>query len=569
MAVGFTSEKRTHAVFATGLLLLLLSASAGTCAQDLRAQDSAGHPAAAPQRAGDTVSGVIVGATDGRTLAHAVVTLYDLKADNVFDTVTADEQGRFRFASVPAGRYRLIGRAKGYLQSSYLDHDGFGTAIVTGAGLNTQGLQLKLNREASISGHIVDETGEPIERATVALYREFPQAAEGERVRRFRNAATNNRGEYEFISLAPGTYFLSVTATPWYAVHPAPETPGVFMAYRQNIDPALDVAYPLTFYPHALSSGDASPIVLDAGEEANGDMQLAAEHALSITVRGPSGPQQQGGGFRLPQLTRMVFGQPEPVPAQTQFMNGVATISGLAAGEYVVQQTGNVGFLTSSAPVDLSTNSVTLDSLPETASGKISITVRDSGGTLASAGGQVRLWSVNAGRTMTKAIDTNGTAEFPNVPPGTYRLTFFEGGRAKPIAAILENGQALGTRRVNLTSGQELALTVSISAAPVSVSGVVERNGKAVPGAMVVLVPAGADTSAELFRRDQSDLDGGFTFREVIPGKYLVVSIEDGWPLRWNDTTVLMPYLLHGAPLEVPSAMTSIRLDHAVAAQPR
>jgi hypothetical protein len=125
------------------------------------------------------------------------------------------------------------------------------------------------------------------------------------------------------------------------------------------------------------------------------------------------------------------------------------------------------------------------------------------------------------------------------------------------------------TRRVNLNSGQELALTISISAAPVNVSGVVQRNGKPVPGAMVVLVPAGADTSAELFRRDQSDLDGGFTFREVIPGKYLVIAIEDGWPLRWTDTTVLMPYLLHSAPLEVPTNTTSIRLDQPVAPQPR
>jgi len=545
--------------FAASFLLL----SARTLAQDFRPQNSLGPRSVA--RAADTVSGTIA-STDGRLLAHAVVTLYDLQADKIFDNVTADGQGRFRFESVPAGRYRLTGRAKGYLQASYLDHDGFGTAIVTGAGLNTQGLQLKLSREASISGRIVDETGEPIEHATVTLYREFPQAAEAQRIRRFRNASTNSSGEYEFIDLAPGTYFLSATATPWYAVHPAPEPPGIPMPYRENIDPALDVAYPLTFFPHALSSAEASPLVLHPGEEANGDMQLAAEHALSINLRVP---QQPGRGFQIPQLTRMIFGEPEPVPAQTQFMNGVATITGLAHGQYVVERTGSGGLPISSSAIDLSADSVTLDSPPETPTGKISITLRDTSGTLASPGGQLMLWSAEMNRALAGKIDKDGTVEFLNVPAGPYRFTLYEGGRAKAITAILENGQPLPTHRVNLNSGQELALTILTSAASVTVTGAVQRNGKPIPAAMVLLVPAGADTSAELFRRDQSDLDGGFTFRDVIPGKYLAVAIEDGWSLRWTETTVLMPYLLHSVPVEVPSSTSSIHLDQPVTPQPR
>ncbi len=557
---------RTRPSFAAILLLLL---SASSVAQDFRPQDPPAQRPVAPKPAADTVSGTVASATDGRPLAHAVVTLYDIETDTVFTAITADDQGSFRFASVPAGRYRLMGRAKGYLPASYLDHDGFGTAIVTGAGLNTQGLQLKLNREAFISGHIVDEAGEPVEHAGVTLYREYPEAAEAQRVRRIRNAATNSSGEYEFIDLPPGTYFLSVTATPWYAVHPVPEPPGNAMAYRDNVDPALDVAYPLTFYPHALSSGEASPLVLSAGEEANGDIQLMPEHALSISLKGLSNPQQQGRGLQFPQLTRMVFGTPEQLPVQTQFMNGVETITGLAPGQYVLQQTGNGGLPINSSAVDLSTDSVTLDSPPETPLGKISVTVRNIGGTLGSSRSQLILWSVEADRALAGKIDNDGKVEFLNVPAGAYRFTFSEVGRNRAIAAILKDGQALPTRHVKLNSGEELALTISISAAPVSVSGVVQRNGKPVPGAMVVLVPADADTSAELFRRDQSDLDGGFTFRDVIPGKYLVVAIEDGWLLRWTETTVLAPYLLHSAPVEVPSNTTSIHLDQPLAPQPR
>ena len=34
---------------------------------------------------------------------------------------------------------------------------------------------------------------------------------------------------------------------------------------------------------------------------------------------------------------------------------------------------------------------------------------------------------------------------------------------------------------------------------------------------------------AGLIRRDQSDSDGSFALRDVVPGQYTVVAIQDGW----------------------------------------
>jgi hypothetical protein len=39
----------------------------------------------------------------------------------------------------------------------------------------------------------------------------------------------------------------------------------------------------------------------------------------------------------------------------------------------------------------------------------------------------------------------------------------------------------------------------------------------------------------DLFRRDQSDLDGTFSLHGVIPGTYTVVAIDNGWDLDWCD----------------------------------
>jgi len=57
------------------------------------------------------------------------------------------------------------------------------------------------------------------------------------------------------------------------------------------------------------------------------------------------------------------------------------------------------------------------------------------------------------------------------------------------------------------------------------VEGVAQRSGKPAPAAMVVLVPDDPEANLELFRRDQSDLDGSFALAQVVPGTYTILAI--------------------------------------------
>jgi hypothetical protein len=54
-----------------------------------------------------------------------------------------------------------------------------------------------------------------------------------------------------------------------------------------------------------------------------------------------------------------------------------------------------------------------------------------------------------------------------------------------------------------------------------------------------------------LSRRDQSDSDGSFSLRDVVPGQYTVVAIEDGWELDWAEPQVIARYLPSGIPVTV------------------
>ena len=90
------------------------------------------------------------------------------------------------------------------------------------------------------------------------------------------------------------------------------------------------------------------------------------------------------------------------------------------------------------------------------------------------------------------------------------------------------------------------------------------------PGAMVLLVPKDPELNDELFRRDQSDLDGSFSIRSVIPGSYTIVAIENGWDLDWAKPVVIERYCLHGQTVVVGNQMTgSMQLPHPVDVLPR
>ena len=84
---------------------------------------------------------------------------------------------------------------------------------------------LKLAPDGVIYGNVLDEVGDPVRSATVTLY--FDDHSEGvDRIREAQTVFTNDLGAYEMLSLRPGTYYLSATAKPWYAVSPPSDAGG-------------------------------------------------------------------------------------------------------------------------------------------------------------------------------------------------------------------------------------------------------------------------------------------------------------------------------------------------------
>ncbi len=513
-----------------------------------------GAGAATSSVAPDQIAGKVVDAKSDRPLPHAVITLDAIEGERRVATVVSDEEGNFRFTDpLPAGKYRLSGEKEGYMTAAYLQHDQFSTAIVTGAHLATNNLRLVLMPAASFAGRIADERGEPVPQAMVTLFRENLDAGTP-KITQVNSRQVDDDGHYEIYPVQPGRYFLLARGTPWYAVHPQPEQEGIQAVYRASVDPSLDVAYPTTFYPAATSEDGAAALDVKGGEELTANFQLVPQHAVTLTLRGGATPQAPV------QLMQKVFATTMPVDAQVTVYNGVGVVTGVPPGRYTLQQYAGGNHLPFTAEtVDLTGGSVTRQASAAPASGSLTLHLRTLNGDPLPARTMVTLSSADAGPVTSVPVNEKGEAEFKEVTPGDYSVRVAGNRRPMlPVGAVTLNGKPAADRRLHIRDPADSTATITLSGPPVRVEGVATRNGKPAPGVLVILVPAGGDMSPEMFRRDQSDLDGSFVLPGVAPGQYLLVALEDAWELPWSDLHALEPYLLHAQPVLVQSNASGV-----------
>ena len=244
---------------------------------------------------GYTIAGTIVSKTDGHPLAQARVTVRDVKDPKKVQSLVTADDGKFRFTGLPAAKYSLNGAKRGLIPAAYDQHDFFSTAIVTGAALETESLVLRLAPVAVITGKVLDEAGDPIRRAMVSVYID-DHSTGVDQIHPSRMTQTDDQGTYAISPLMPGTYFLSASAQPWYAVHPNSESegaPGVAKpetstSTQPTADRSLDVAYPTSYYPDVTDADSATPIPIRGGERIDVDIHLNPVPALRLIFRVPA-----------------------------------------------------------------------------------------------------------------------------------------------------------------------------------------------------------------------------------------------------------------------------------------
>jgi len=515
------------------------------------------------------IAGTIVSSLSGTPLGKARVSLFDTRnpADVVW--MITSENGHFEFGSLKPGKFSLQGAKRGFIRAAYEQHEQFSTAIVTGAGFDTGNLVLRLTPLALLGGKVIDEWGDPVRNARVMLYVENHQAGMN-RITPAGGGSTDDQGSYEFATLTPGNYYLSVAAKPWYAVHPVSSPPEGAGNSPRGVARSLDVAYPTTYYNGATDADAATPIPIKGGDHLQADIHLNPVPALHLVIHVPNDGQQ---GFSMPVFQKHVFDSLENVQGEgaQSVAPGVYELTGVPAGRYSVRlQEPKSGQLQQSSEMNLVKDGQELDTSRSEPTATVKLSVQMPRQEPFPKQFSLALQDSRRQTVAFKSVGVAGEATFEDIPAGKYTILVFSPTKPYSVARASSDGVEISGHELNVTPGASRNLAVFLVGGVVTVEGFAKRGDKPVAGVMVALVPKDPESHLEMFRRDQSDFDGSFVLRGVIPGSYTIVAVEDAWGFQWMQPGVLGRYVQHGQNLTIGELMRgSVHLPDPVEVQPR
>ncbi|HKW26738.1 MAG TPA: carboxypeptidase regulatory-like domain-containing protein [Terriglobales bacterium] len=518
----------------------------------------------APQAPPDwQIAGTVISALDGRPVSGAQVRIVSNNNPTSADAALTGSDGRFVFHGLTPGKYVLQARHYGFVRQGYQQHGSYFTGIAVGPGLPAPDLLFRLQPAAVISGKVFDQAGDPVREASVMLLHKA--LVNGQWATRLSDSVTtDDQGSFHFGQLLPGSYFVLVTAQPWFArfaMRSGMATVGNLTA--TVADSSFDVAYPITYYQDAADLSDATPIELQAGEHSTADITLTPVPAQHITVR--TADSNPASGFTASLTQHVADGS--TIPVQTMFQQvapGVFESEGVPPGSYEMDgrfygpNSGRQGREQIRTVEAGKGHEVDLGESSDAAS--VSGSVRFIPAVKPPAHLFIVLSPRNAQNVLSAEITPRSDFVFDRpVPPGEYEAGSSFAGEFF-VVSVGATGATVKGRMLQIAGSDPVTLQVVMSRGVAQVKGTAVRDGKPISGALVVLVPRDPANNQPLFRADQSDSDGTFTLPSIVPGKYTLVAVDNGWGLEWRNPAALKPYLSRGQVLQIaPEGRYNIR----------
>lgn len=500
--------------------------------------------------------------------------------------VQTDSQGRFSFANIEPGTYKLIFSGSGFARQDYGQRSSGGTGIpiLLGPSQSRNDILMRMIQVSAVSGRIADTAGRPVAGVPVQLFR-FAYDESGKRkVQRVSVAQSDDRGQYRMYSLTPGRYYLSAGNQPGNGN----ELDDIILAGGGMPTPAsnrIPQRYALSYYPGAPELNSATAIDVPPGADIRGaDMFLKEEQ--SYRVRGVVIDPASG---QPPRSASISVNLANPDPRGSSYVSlgdggpnykasdGTFELRNVSPGAYVInaelpnpvqprlpdlstltpeQQRGVIDALNASrsaTPRAYATINVVNADLDN---------VQLRVGTPGSIDGALRADlppnspapDFNFVRIQLRLADgatpqnpqpsrppkSDGTFRIDGVWPGEYVLVI----NGLPSGFYIKEARLgdldLLNSRLRYTGSESNSMTIVISPN----TGVVEGNvsdaqGKPLAGARVVLIPERNRERTELFRPVASDPSGHFRITGVAPGDYKLTAWDVIEPFAFFDPDLL------------------------------
>ena len=522
-----------------------------------------------------TVEGVIVKSGTSDPVAKAVVEIRLVDQETQArepQVVITGADGRFSFREVASGRYTLNVSRTGYIAGQPRE-------LSVDAGRSAKDLRLSLTATGAISGRVYDGTGEPVANVSVQALK-YSWSDGDATLTSVKAAETNDRGEFRIFWLPPGRYYLSAfpDAGPGDVfVHmDGPAGPAFIRRFdgavvRNNDSSSRNSGAPLApvYYPGTSNLQSASALDVAAGADIGG-IDFVLVRAITQRVRGiaidsatgmptsaaslvlvPRSGSALGQVFLPPAREGEGFEAQEVLPG-SYFLVGVARLNAGGRGEN--SASGEVRILGGRTPIDVADkdlDGVRVVLLPgvdiagrvTVEGGSVSaptryglrhpvVEFRDG---LKGVPGRALLYaefSDDQAFTINNALEGDYRVQVTDLPPGTYVKSIRFG------AANATNGT------VHVDSRSREALEIVLGANAGVLEGTVlaadSNNRGALPGATVVLAPAGAGRERpDLFLNARTDGLGHFRMDGIAPGDYLAFAWEEIDEGLWRDSAFI------------------------------
>lgn len=233
-----------------------------------------------------SIEGVVSDAVSGAPLPDVVVSTNRSDVSNV----RTDDKGHYAFRNLNSGYYQIFVRHEGYAGRSAF--------VRVLAAQEIKGIDLKLDREAVLSGRVIDREKNPVPRARVSLrgqgYRDGRPALTS-----FHSVVTNDLGEFRLGGIGAGRYYLEAEPKSLTVRNLLPEDA------RVEREPV--VANVRSYYGNSMTFDGASPLTFTAGQQMEGvDIALLREKTLCIigSLAGAGRPGERYG-IQLSELMPM------------------------------------------------------------------------------------------------------------------------------------------------------------------------------------------------------------------------------------------------------------------------
>jgi protocatechuate 3,4-dioxygenase beta subunit len=476
-----------------------------------------------------SIEGQVLNAKGGAPLKRANVQLNMINPGNgmnmggrgpapVRKAVETDEQGRFSFAALDAGKYRLSVDRQGFLHQNYgaRKYSGSGTPVLVSEGQNVKDIVFQMSPQAVITGKVLDEDGEPVANVQVRALRNLYR--NGKRQwSQVGNATTSDIGEFRLPNLEPGRYLVSSN----------PRNVGMQPRRLQSEEPlpaAPDVVYAATFYPSTTSATTAVPVDVADGEIHGIDIRLVKTRVYR--VRGKVVGATSDRNVMVSLSLKDVPGNALMGPANGT--EGQFEIRNVPPGSYIAtaQARGRGQDAIAIQPVDVTGNHV--DGIVLTME-----TGKDVQGTVkvvdATTPPDLKNLSVMLRPVGLQPLGAPGRSRvgddlkftLKGVPPVHQAVNVAGLCDTCYVKSIQFGGRDVTDEGLEMTSGATLEVVISAAAAQVD-AVVLDKDGKAAWNATVAIAPKEGNVMVRT-----ADENGILSLHGLKPGDYKLYAWED------------------------------------------